>query len=120
MTFPRIAALLLASAPLCISAIQEDKPSLPPAPSPTPDTRPSDRPVQMSQKEMDRLTAPYVKMSRDTFPKARERFLAGLPEGHRFYVVLPIYDDPNHTFEQVFLAVDRIDGDKIIGTINSE
>src|SRR6266478_3995814 len=34
--------------------------------------------------ELDRLAAPYVAQARATYPAAKKRFLAGLPQGYKF------------------------------------
>lgn len=81
---------------------------------------PVDRPIQSTQSDMERMVAPYVEMSRRTYPSAKARFLEGLPAGYTFYVTIPIQDEQAKTFEQVFLRVESISNDTITGKIASE
>jgi len=81
---------------------------------------PSDRPVTTAHGQMDQLIAPYVAMSRKSFSDAKERFLEGLASGHTLYVTVRLMDDANHSLEQVFLIVTKINDQKITGEIASE
>jgi uncharacterized protein DUF2314 len=84
---------------------------------------PKDAPEEARGKaEIDAFLAalkPAMDMAKKTYPEARERFLRGLPARHSFFVVtrLPVAPDG---VEQVFVAVDRIDGDRIFGRIWSD
>jgi hypothetical protein len=72
--------------------------------------------------EIDALRAalkPAMEAAKKTYPAARERFLRGLPARHSFFVVTGLPVAPNGV-EQVFIAVDRIDGDRISGRIWSD
>ncbi|MDQ6655442.1 MAG: DUF2314 domain-containing protein [Verrucomicrobiota bacterium] len=84
---------------------------------------PPDKPVAMGTSEKlaayDRAIAPYVAKARATYPDAKKRFLAGLPAGYRFSVRVPL-SDPDGKREDSFLAVEKISGGKITGTIASQ
>jgi hypothetical protein len=84
---------------------------------------PPDKPLGMSSKEKlaayDRAIAPYVAKARATYPDAKKRFLAGLPPGYRFSVRVPL-SDPDGKREDSFIAVEKISGDEITGTIQSQ
>jgi hypothetical protein len=97
------------------------KPDGPPASKPSPNA-PKDKPIGAgTDKEVDELEkaiAPYIEKARKTYPDAKKRYLSGLPEGQRFFVVTKLKDKQGH-FEQVFIAVTRIEGEKIAGRIAS-
>jgi uncharacterized protein YegJ (DUF2314 family) len=84
---------------------------------------PPDKPVAMSTSQKlaayDRAIAPYVAKARATYPDAKKRFLAGLPPGYRFSVRAPL-SDPDGKREDSFIAVEKISGGKITGTIASQ
>ena len=97
-----------------------------PAPGPP---APADRPVLVAAEAaenpaaavaaLDRLIAPAVRQARATLPKARRRFLAGLPAGQAFFVTTRL-QDPDGTFEQVFVQVTQWSGSQVQGTVASE
>lgn len=95
---------------------------LPPSPKLSPDA-PNDQPVDATGKgeaEAYRTAiAPYVEQGRKTYPEAKKRFLAGLPEGHHFFAVTNLRDGTG-TYEQVFIAVAKIRDGQITGRIASE
>ena len=77
------------------------------------------RPITQEQNaEIERAVAPYIKAARETYPAARARFLAGLPQGQTLYVVTRL-SDPDGRWEQVFIRVQTIEGDSITGIISS-
>ena len=83
---------------------------------------PTDRPVGGAACILDamrRAMAPYVEQARTTWPAARDRFRAGLPPHHSFFVATRLHDAAGRE-EQVFIAVDSIAGDTIHGTIASQ
>ena len=59
-------------------------------------------------------TASQVEEARRTFAGARNRFVAGLPEGERLFVVIRIYDERCWS-ELASIAVSRFDGDIVHG-----
>ena len=65
---------------------------------------------------MERAMAPYIAQARASWPQARERYLAGLPPRHTFFVTALLVDDADRR-EQVFIAVESIRDGKISGKI---
>ena len=103
-------------------------PTVAPAPPPTAglprpgSNAPKDEPVQVStsseREELERAIAPYIEQARKSYPDARKRYLAGLPPGHRFFVVTKLHS-PGRV-EAVFVTVTGIKGDQITGRIDSD
>jgi hypothetical protein len=62
---------------------------------------------------------PLIAEARRTYPLARGRFLAGLPGDQRFFVTTRLRD-ASGLFEQVFIAVERIEASEIQGVISNE
>ena len=82
---------------------------------------PADKPLPLTAAQeaaVEKATAPYIKTARETYPAARAKFLAGLPQGETFYVVTRLSDPDGHS-EQVFIRVRAIEGDSITGIISS-
>ncbi len=80
---------------------------------------PPDQPFASNANEIDRLQEaikPYIEKARKSYPQAKERFQAGLPARHSFFVTTRLRDDTGR-FEQVFIAVQRIEGANISGRI---
>ena len=81
---------------------------------------PQDSPVAAAQecmwREIDAAIKPYVAQARASWPKARERYLAGLPAGHSLFVTVLLTDQSGRR-EQVFVAVDGIRDGIISGRI---
>jgi hypothetical protein len=83
---------------------------------------PQDRPISATSPEVEALDAaiaPYVAEAKRTYPVAREKFAEGLPNGQSFFVVTRLYDGSG-AFEQVFIAVRKIDDGVIYGKVWSE
>ena len=84
---------------------------------------PKDKPVPAVLKcqlgAMYQAVAPYVDQARSTYPAARDRFQAGLPPRHTFFITTRLHD-PQGREEQVFVAVDSVRGQTISGRIWSE
>jgi Tfp pilus assembly protein PilF len=88
-----------------------------------PPTAPLDQPVGISSP----IAAAYLAMllelptaqARATYPDARRRFLAGLPQGHRLLVTTSLREAAGEE-ERVFVAVDRIEGGRITGRLANE
>ena len=59
---------------------------------------------------------PYIQRARATYPAAKARVLAGLPQGSDFFVTARLRDSQGRS-EQVFVAVDRIANGRIRGRI---
>ena len=105
-------ALLLA---LCSSAVFAQDPQLSPnAPKDTPATVASG-----ALPALEEAIAPYIAEAKRTYPSARERFLAGLPNGQSFFVTTRLHDGSG-TFEQVFIGVRSIDNGVITGRVWSD
>lgn len=88
----------------------------------TPGSRAPDAALDANSEQNDRLQKaiePLVKQARESYPQARQRFLAGLPAGYHFEVVATLTDGSRKT-EQVFIAVQRIADGFIEGYINNE
>lgn len=83
---------------------------------------PADQPVDArgakEAEEYRAAVAPYIEQGRKTYPDAKKRYLAGLPDGHHFFAVTKLRDGSGAT-EQVFVTVARIEGDRITGRIAS-
>jgi hypothetical protein len=83
---------------------------------------PHDQPRALKKEDLaenDKVLAPYIKATRETYPAARARFLAGLPPGEHFFVVTRLFDSERH-WEQVFVRVQTIEGGLITGVISSQ
>ena len=75
--------------------------------------------VSEKQKILDQMIAPYVEQARKTLPNVKKRFLAGLKEGEKFYLVIRIYDKDGK-FEQVFVRITDWKDTVITGNIRNE
>ena len=87
-----------------------------------PPNAPADKPKSVNANclldAMHQAIAPYVAEARASYPAARERFHAGLPPGHTFFVTTQLHDGEGHE-EQVFVVVDSIANGMITGRIAS-
>lgn len=87
-----------------------------------PPNAPEDKPKSVSDTclldAMHQAMAPYIARARATYPAARERFRAGLPPGHTFFVTTRLHDAAGRE-EQVFVVVDSITSGMIAGRIAS-
>lgn len=81
---------------------------------------PADQPVSVTSDEqkrrLDAAVAPYIAQARATYPQARQRYLAGLPQQESFFVTVELRDAAGHS-EMAFLAVDSLTRDSIFGRI---
>jgi hypothetical protein len=87
---------------------------------------PSQDTVRMEDEKViayERAIAPYVAKARATYPAGKKRFLAGLPSGYLFAVMVRLHgvDHAKKEVQQadVFVAVHSIKNGKIYGRINS-
>jgi hypothetical protein len=84
---------------------------------------PKDKPVLIYTKDaeasLEAAEAPYIAKARSTYPVAKAKFLAGLPQGELFFAATFLHDK-NGASEEVFVEVDSIQGDHIIGHIASQ
>jgi uncharacterized protein YegJ (DUF2314 family) len=72
-----------------------------------------------SHQKLMELVAPCKQRALATYPDAKKRYLAGLPKGHRFFVVVRLKDAKGRS-EQVFISVNKIADGEIDGAINNE
>ncbi len=80
-------------------------------------TRYKDNPMRTNDvNTLDKRIKPYVAMARKSYPKAKKRYLQGLPKKYKFFVVIRIYDGKGN-FEQIFVRVRGITNGRIIGRI---
>lgn len=107
-----VAASLIAFIP-AIAAAQQSSPELSPE-------APRDRPVLTAQRcvweALDRAMQPYIAQARSSWPRARDRYLAGLPQQQSFFVTALLVDKEERR-EQVFIAVQSIRNGIITGKI---
>lgn len=78
-----------------------------------------DKPFTTEAAALDEILKPYVEMARQSYVGAKARFEDGLPFGHSFWVTVRLHD-PSGNFEQVFVRVLEIHGDRIQGRIASD
>ena len=85
---------------------------------------PPDKPIRMDTPDKfaayEKAVAPYIAKARATYPAAKQRFLAGLPPGHRFSVRVPLFDRSGNKREDTFVNVEKIKNGDITGTITNE
>jgi hypothetical protein len=119
----RIALLFALPVALIAGCSNSSIPTNLPPPPPLSPNAPQDQPVDAKGDaeiaEYRAAIAPYIEKGRRTYPEAKKRYLAGLPAGHHFYAVTKLRDGSG-TFEQVFVAVASISGDRISGRIASD
>lgn len=65
------------------------------------------------------LIAPYAQRGKATYPKAKSRYLAGLPPQQTFFVTT-LLRDQHGRFEYVFVVVQRIAGQTVTGQIATQ
>jgi len=83
---------------------------------------PKDRPLGLDSvrwARLDSAIAPLVAQARLSYPAAKQRYLAGLPSGHTFFLTTRLRDNVGN-LEQVFIAVDSIRGTRVFGRIWSD
>jgi hypothetical protein len=70
----------------------------------------------------ERAILPYIEKARATYPAAKKRFLAGLPPGHSFAVMIRLRHidkaKKELTVNDVFVRVDAIKNGKIYGRLD--
>ena len=80
---------------------------------------PRDKPALYGSQDIGALEsaiAPYVAEAKSTYPAAKARFVAELPQGQYFFVTTRLHDKTG-AFEQVFIAVQSIRDGVITGQI---
>ena len=70
----------------------------------------------------ERAILPYIEKARATYPAAKKRFLAGLPPGHMFAVMIRLRHidkaKKEVTVNDVFVRVQAIKNDKVYGRLD--
>jgi hypothetical protein len=88
-----------------------------------PPNAPSDQPLTASTSSdavrMFFAMEPYIAHARASWPQARQRFLAGLPLRHTFFVTTRLRDASGR-IEQAFVAVDSVTDGHVYGRIWSQ
>ena len=107
-----LSCALLIARPLWASTQQ-------PRPSPTPPTDQSTSVTADEIKQFEESLKPYIAKARQTYPDAKKRFLAGLPQGQWFSLTTKIHDEQGR-FEQVFVTVREIKDGIVKGVIANE
>ena len=119
----RFVLLLAMLAAICAGCSKSSPPPNLPQVSKMSPKAPPDQPYEANGKsevgDYRVAIAPYVEKGRQTYPAAKKRYLAGLPQGDNFFVVTNLRDH-SRAIEQVFVAVAEIKGDQIIGRIASD
>lgn len=72
-----------------------------------------------SPEELERAVQPALAQARATYPDAKRRFLAGLPQDARFYISVKLRD-PAGQLEQAYVFVATYQGSTVLGRIASE
>ena len=107
-----VAILMLAAG--MMSACSRTRPPVHIAP-----TAPPDAPLAGDSSglaTLDQLLEPCRRRAMESYGGARARFLSGLPPRQSMFIVTRLHD-PAGRREQVFVAVDAIDGDRVTGRI---
>lgn len=79
----------------------------------------SNPPPNPKNGEVEKAVALLIGKARASYPEAKKRYLARLPNGQRF-VVVTVLRDKQERSEQVFISVTGIEGEKITGSIASK
>jgi len=61
---------------------------------------------------------PVVDEAKKSYPKARTRFLSGLPKGYRFFVTVDLHE--GNVIENAYVTVRKINGGNIKGIISTK
>ncbi len=81
-----------------------------------------DKPVrarsQDAARKMEEAIKPYVEKAKKTYPKAKKRFLKGLPPQHAFLVTVKLTEGIK--YEIVFITVEAIKDHRIYGRIAND
>jgi hypothetical protein len=81
-----------------------------------------DKPVRVrlqdTARKMEEAIEPYVEKAKKTYPKAKKRFLKGLPPQYTFLVTVKLTEGIK--YEIVFITVEAIANHRIYGRIASD
>jgi hypothetical protein len=83
----------------------------------TPGVTPASKPP-MTREQLTEAITPLIAKARATYPDAKRRFLAGLPQGQSFFVSVPLRDSAGRV-EQAYVDVQTYQGHTILGRIAS-
>src|SRR5690349_2618913 len=104
-----VCCCLLATFGLSSAAVAGDDPVLAEA-------APKDCNAPMNLETMHEIVEKLSPDALKTWPSAKKRFLAGLPERHSLFVTMLVAEATGES-EYLFIAVDEIRGDKIRGRV---
>jgi hypothetical protein len=85
-------------------------------------TPPPDRPQTLDSAAracLHRASEPRIERAVATLPAAIDRFQAGLGQGRQFFVTVRIFD-PQGREEQVFVSIDSVRADTLVGRLDSD
>jgi hypothetical protein len=72
----------------------------------------------------DAAIRPFIAQARATWPDAKARYLAGLPDGQILFVTVRLFEDgadrAGSDYEQIFVRVDAFDGSTVHGRIAND
>jgi hypothetical protein len=118
MTSRHLALLFALVFGCAVSGFSQEPAKLSPLAPNAPKDQP--QPIKSDQvKAFEEAIKPYVEKARKTYPDAKERFLAGLPPKHVFFVTAQLHDSTGR-WEQVFIEVREIKDGIIKGIIASD
>jgi hypothetical protein len=83
---------------------------------------PQDQPLGIGEREgaaFEAAIAHYVALAQKSYPEAKRRFELGLPAGQSFFITTRLQDSRGR-FEQVFIRVQSIERNRVIGVIASD
>jgi len=83
---------------------------------------PQDTPIRVHEEnvnKMDALLEPCKIKALASYPNIQRRFEDGLPSGNTLFVTIRLRDARGYR-EQIFLAVDRMDGETVVGRISTD
>lgn len=73
---------------------------------------------QLTFEQVTEAVKPLIVQARATYPDAKRRFLAGLPQGQAFFVSVPLRDADGRV-EQAYVGVQTYQGHTVLGRIAS-
>lgn len=73
---------------------------------------------RLTFEQVSEAVRPLIAQARATYPDAKRRFLAGLPQGQAFFVSVPLRDAAGRV-EQAYVGVQTYQGHSILGRIAS-
>ncbi len=80
---------------------------------------PKDTPQKFKKSYVEKLIAPHIRKAKQTLPKAKKKFLEGLPHGYSFFVTVDLRSNSGDK-ENAFIEVERWDNNKITGILSTK